>query len=151
MANLDRIVGTVALIEDDFTHHEGKHFDMHAWVAPPEEAHQPAFCNTAMCFAGWAMIHKVGSMQEFLRLALRKKYMDTEEEEWDTTTWSESIEDGATEYLDLTLLEARAIFYHTIVTTVPALKQHITDVLEITIWPDYPYQGYYQLEEPTHE
>ena len=131
MADIEKIKQVVALIEKDEAEHAGKHFDMACWVTPPDEPELPAFCNTAMCFAGWAVIHKVGSMERFLEDALARDA----DGDWVPTNWADfQVSNEAEEYLGLTSNEAFDIFLSTGVENSRELKQQITDVLDSEIW-----------------
>lgn len=150
MANLDRIRAVVALIEKDEEDHDGKHFNMSSWVEPPEDPDLPAFCNTTMCFAGWAVIHQIGGIAEFLDRAVEKRitnalYTYEETEEWYSTHWADAnIEGEAADYLGLDSGSASQIFYRTSITTSEELKHHITNSLQEEIWegilPSLPYR-----------
>lgn len=142
---IDRIKATIALIEKDEDEYAGSHFDMSSWVTPPEDTSVPAFCNTTMCFAGWAMVQEIGSMEAFIERAV--KLIDTEwgSEEYDTTAWVADVEGHAQRYLGFSDREAQHIFYRTSISTAHDLKQRIVDVLEEVIWPGFEI---YKIDEP---
>lgn len=148
MANLDRIRQVVALIEEDERDHEGKHFFMGEWIDPPNRSDQPAMCNTAMCFAGWAGVAEQGSMEAFLEKALRKWEEDGQDFGWETTEWGRSIQVVADRFLELGELQGDAIYYQTRIRSSEGLKEHITNVLQEEIWvgvfPD-PHSTYAHL------
>lgn len=131
MANLERIREVVALIEEDERGHGGKHFDMHSFIIPPVDPKAPAFCNTKMCFAGWALVHRDG-MEQFLNNALSHHA-------WEGWEASEEIdiEAEARSYMELTKVQSDSIFYRTGISTVAQLKQEITWDLGEQIWPEY--------------
>lgn len=146
VANIERIKQVVALIEEDVATHEGKHFDMDTWVGVPESPDVPAFCNTTMCFAGWAAVAQMGSMSEFLKKAVTlREFMDwngkpTGTHAWETTQWAnEEVEDIANAWMGLTPQEGNTIFYATWIDTVEDLKRHITNTLKQIIWPEITY------------
>lgn len=145
MANLDRIRGVVALIEEDFEKYNGKHFNMEEFVGPPPAADLPAFCNTTMCFAGWAMVHQDG-MVPFLERAVSKVITPfSEDERWEATSWANGqIEKDACAYLEITRTQGELIFYRTAIETVEELKHRITDVVGETIWEGVDPQPVYQ-------
>lgn len=135
MANIELIKEVIALIEKDEEEHQGKHFDMSGWVVPPDDPELPAFCNTTMCLAGWSEIHRLGSMEEFLRQAVRRAGNQEEWQDWDTTDFVEDIEERAGEYLGFDRWQRTQVFYATHAGNTADLKKHITNVLEEVIWP----------------
>lgn len=144
MADIERIKQVVALIEEDEELHQGKHFHMEQWVTPPSNPNLPAFCNTTMCFAGWTVIAKMGSLEKFLEKAVVLRdtvgWEGTERHYWEVTDWAD---DGigwiAQEWLGINDHQAYGFFYRTHISNSQELKENITDVLGVTIWPEFPH------------
>lgn len=119
VANLERIREVVGLIERWENEPGNIKFDMDGWY----ERSGKDFCDTAVCFAGAAVVHAkipVYINQDFPGTVSAVVHEDGK---------TEAIEDWATKYLGLSYVEADSIFYATHITTARDLKRRINQEL----------------------